>query len=91
MTEVGSCQVKFRRTNLCSPTGFNAPVPDARLHSKAAHGFVGVEVTRDGKGVVDCGAGGNEALGLVLGFEVLHLALSSSDRKMRVLAPVVVA
>ena len=35
--------------------------------------------------------GGNEALGLPLGFEPLHFSLSSSDRKMRILDPVVVS
>ncbi len=45
----------------------------------------------DGEGVVDCGVGGNEAPGLALGFEALHLVLSSWDRKIRVLDPVVVA
>jgi hypothetical protein len=48
-------------------------------------------VTLDGEAVVNCGVGGNEALGLALGFKALHLALSSSDRKMRVFNPVVVA
>ncbi|CAN1552098.1 hypothetical protein MCEREM21A_02231 [Sphingomonadaceae bacterium] len=48
-------------------------------------------MTLDGEDVVDCGVGGNEALGLALGFEALHLGLSSSDRKMRVFAPFVVA
>ena len=55
------------------------------------HGFARDEVTLDGEAVVDCGVGGNEALGLALGFEALHLALSSRDRKMRVRGPVVVA
>ena len=42
------------------------------------------------EGVVDCGVGGDEALRLPLGLEALHLALSSSDRKMRALDPVVI-
>ena len=48
-------------------------------------------MTLDGEAVVNCGVGGNEALGLALGFEALHLALSPSDRKMQVFNPVVVA
>ena len=40
--------------------------------------------------VVDGTVGGNEALGLTLGLEALHLSLSSSDRQMGVLDPVVV-
>ena len=43
------------------------------------------------EGAVDRAVGGNEALGLALGFEALHLPLSSSDRKMGILDPVVVA
>lgn len=50
--------------------------------SKCTHGLAGNEVTLDGEGVVDCGMGGDEALGLPLGFEALHLALSSSDWKV---------
>ena len=41
------------------------------------------------EGVVDCGVGGDEAL--TLGLETLHLALASSDRKVRVFNPVVLA
>lgn len=43
------------------------------------------------EGVVDGTVGGNEALRLPLRLEALHFALSSSDRKMGVLDPVVVA
>lgn len=43
------------------------------------------------EGVVDRGVDGNEALGLSLGCEALHLPLASSDWKMRVPGPVVVA
>ena len=57
---------------------------------KGAQGIAGDEVTLDGEGIVDRGVGGDEALGLALGLEALHLALSSSDRKMRVLHPIVV-
>jgi hypothetical protein len=35
--------------------------------------------------------GGNEALGLALGFEALHLALSSSDGQVAILNPVIVS
>lgn len=48
-------------------------------------------MTLDCESVVDRGVGGDEALGLALGLEALHLALSSSDRKMRVFYPVIVA
>ena len=33
---------------------------------------------------------GDEALGLTLGLEAMHFSLSSSDRQMRILDPVVV-
>ena len=46
-------------------------------------------MTLDGKGVVNRGVGRDETLGLALGLEALHLSLSSPDRKMRVLGPVV--
>ncbi len=39
------------------------------------------------EGVVDCGVGEYEALSLTLGLEPLHLALASSDWKMRVFNP----
>ena len=41
--------------------------------------------------IVDGTVGGNKALSLPLGFEALHFSLPSSDRKMRVFDPVVVA
>ena len=44
----------------------------------------------DIEGVVDRGAGGDEALSLALGFEALHFALPSSDRQVRVFDPVVI-
>lgn len=47
-------------------------------------------MTLDIEGVVDRGVGGGKPLGLVLGLEALHLSLSSSDGKVRVLDPVVV-
>lgn len=48
-------------------------------------------MTLDIEGVVDRAVGGNEALRLALRLEPLHFSLSSSDRKMRVLDPVVIA
>jgi hypothetical protein len=46
---------------------------------------VTLNVEEIGDGSVD----GDEALGLALGFEALHLSLSSSHSKMRILRPVV--
>ena len=43
------------------------------------------------EGVVDGGVGGEEPLGGALGLEPLHPPLSSSDRQMRVLRPIVLA
>jgi len=39
--------------------------------------------------VIDGTVGGNEALGLALRLEPLHFPLSSSNRKMRILHPIV--
>ena len=36
-------------------------------------------MTLEIEGIVDRGVGGNEALGLALGLEALHLSLSPSD------------
>ena len=44
-----------------------------------------LDVEEIGEGSVD----GDEALGLALGFEALHLPLSSSHSEMRILRPVV--
>jgi len=41
------------------------------------------------EGIVDGTVGGNEALGLALRLEALHFSLPSSDRKMRILHPIV--
>ena len=41
--------------------------------------------------VVDGAAGGDEALSVALGFEPLRFSLSSPDRKVRILDPVIVA
>lgn len=45
----------------------------------------------DIKGVVVRGGGGDEALCLPLGLKALHFARASSDRKVRVFKPAVVA
>jgi hypothetical protein len=41
--------------------------------------------------IVDGSVNGDEALGLALRFEALHLSLSSPHRKMRVFCPVVLS
>ena len=41
--------------------------------------------------IVDGAVGGDEALSLALGLEPLHFSLASSDWKMRIFDPVVVA
>ena len=52
-----------------------------------AHKASAVEVSLDVDIVVDGGVRGEEPLGGRAGLEALHLALSSSDREMRVLRP----
>jgi hypothetical protein len=48
-------------------------------------------VTLNVEEIEDGAVGGNEALGLALRFEALHLSLSSSNREMRVFRSVVLA
>ena len=59
--------------------------------SEGAEGLSGNKVTLEIEGVVDCGVGGNEALGLSLRLEPLHFPFPSSDGKVGIFNPVVVA
>lgn len=62
-----------------------------RLGTKAAEGVSADQVSLGVEGVVDGGVGGEETLGGSLALEQLHLSLSSSDRQVRVLRPVVLS
>jgi hypothetical protein len=48
-------------------------------------------MTLDVEEIGDGSVNGDEALGLALRFEALHLSLSSSHRKVRVFRPVVLS
>lgn len=58
-----------------------------RVGPKAAEGRSADQVGLGIEGVIDGGVGGEESLGLTLGFEPLHLPLSASDRQVRILSP----
>jgi hypothetical protein len=60
-----------------------------RLGPELAKGRSADQVGLGVEAVVDGGMGGEETLGLALGFESLHFPLSSPDRQVRVLGAII--
>ena len=62
-----------------------------RIGSEGSECFAANEMTFGVEGVVNGGVGGEKSLGGWLGFETQHLSLSSSNRQVRVLHPIVLS